>query len=609
MKKGRVNLLVVILSAILILSNLSSAILQENKADDKMSLLLEKTLNKKIHFPSDYQYLKDNGYISSSDNVKLILTLNVPKIEPELPVMEIKKVSGLEVESLKKDLTRGKKEGRFVDEADFQDARSKVVSFVEQKKGVAVQKRVSVKSALSAQGSASSQGSMTPEAVKKIENPQKNSLEKIFAKAKQASYLLAYQRRLSLLLDELRDENISEPDLLPLLESSGSSEAAEEQGSTGAVKDLRIIGAVALEVPYDSFGGLVKLDSVKGVYLDKKVHVLLNESVPMINATVVWEMQDANGTNVTGEGIKIAIIDTGVDYTHPDLGNCTQAQFLNGTCAKVIGGYDFVNNDLDPMDDYGHGTHVAATAAGNGTLYGVAPGAQILAYKVCDIDGNCYVSNIILSVEQAVVDGANVISMSLGSYDCDPFDAESQAVDTAVDQGVVNVIAAGNSGPSARTVGSPGCARKAITVAAACKPSQIGIDVYCDTSIAEFSSRGPARIFQKPDVAAPGVLICAAELGDWYSASRCIDDNHIAISGTSMATPHVAGAVALILQKHPDWTPFQVKAAIRYTADDLGEDILTQGFGLINVGKAAALENPPPVAFIEGVPKVVYVDI
>jgi len=317
-------------------------------------------------------------------------------------------------------------------------------------------------------------------------------------------------------------------------------------------------------------------------------------------------MQDDNGTNITGEGTKIAIIDTGVDYTHADLGGCTQAQFLNGTCTKVIGGSDFVNNDADPMDDHGHGTHCAATAGGNNTLNGVAPNAQILAYKVMSSGGSGYDSDIIAGVERAVTDGADVISMSLGSSNCDPFDSLAQAINAAVAQGVVNVIAAGNDGNTYGTVGSPGCTPSAITVAAACKTSQVGSNVYCDTNISSFSSRGPAKIYQKPDIAAPGVLICAAQYGNFQSDSECLDDDHIAISGTSMATPHVAGAVALIKQKHPDWDPYEIKAAIKYTADDLGENRLTQGFGLINVGKVIVLETPPPVAHIENVSNIVY---
>mgnify|MGYP001602361079 CR=1 FL=1 len=153
----------------------------------------------------------------------------------------------------------------------------------------------------------------------------------------------------------------------------------------------------------------IKKDSdVKAVYLDNVVTVNLMDSVQLIQADKVWSLLDINGANVTGEGITIAIIDTGVDYNHPDLGGCL------GVGCKVVGGYDFVNSDPNPIDDHGHGTHVAATAAGkkssvlssNDSLNGVAPGANILAYKVLDSGGSGSFSDVIAGIEQAVNDGA-----------------------------------------------------------------------------------------------------------------------------------------------------------------------------------------------------------
>jgi len=280
--------------------------------------------------------------------------------------------------------------------------------------------------------------------------------------------------------------------------------------------------------------------------------------------------------------------------------------------SKVVGGYDFVNNDDDPMDDMGPGTHVAATAAGNGILKGVAPDAKIYAYKVLDAGGSGSYSNIISAIERSIdpnqdgdfSDHLDIISLSLGGWG-DPDDPMSQAIDNAVSAGVVAVVAAGNSGPDENTIGSPGTARKAITVGA--------IDKF--DNIAWFSSRGPViwtdiegntKSLMKPDVVAPGVDICAAyakEISIWDNR-KCLDNTHVAISGTSMATPHVAGAVALILQKHPDWTPEEIKMALRNTATDLipmhfNENLNTQGTGKINVLNAVQLSNPPCMAEIE----------
>jgi len=362
-----------------------------------------------------------------------------------------------------------------------------------------------------------------------------------------------------------------------------------------------------------------ELDFVEEVYPITPVHALLTESVSLINADDVWNTTDGFGRNVTGINITIAVIDTGIDYTHADLGSCSNTSFLNGSCAKVIGGYNFVSNTPDPMDDQGHGTHCAATAAGNGVLKGVAPDAKILAYKVLNENGSGSVDDIIAGIDRAVdpnddgnySDHADVISLSLGGPGS-PDDVGSQAVDNAVEAGVVVVVAAGNDGPEAGTIGSPGCARKALTVGAACKPSQLNNHSYCNTTtqyLAEFSSLGPSYIYNKPDVLAPGVGICAAQWGVAFEsrgAPLCVDDDHIAISGTSMATPHVAGAAALVLQKHPDWTPLEVKASFERTAVSFNYSRHEEGAGQIDVLAAAQLSAPAPVAALFDVSNLEY---
>ena len=338
-----------------------------------------------------------------------------------------------------------------------------------------------------------------------------------------------------------------------------------------------------------------ELSAVKNVYRNEEVRALLEESVNQINADELWKLKDENGNLITGKGVTIGIIDTGVDYTHDDLGGC-----LGNNC-KVIGGYDFVNNDNDTKDDHGHGTHVAATAAGNGILKGVAPDAKIVAYKVLDSGGSGSWSGIVQSIERSVdpnqdgdfSDHLNIISLSLGGFG-NPDDPISKAIDNAVEEGVVAVIAAGNSGPYEQSIGSPGTARKAITVGAVDK---------CD-NIATFSSRGPVSwengILLKPDVVAPGVKICAAQFDDWLNDRACKDDKHIAISGTSMATPHVSGAAALLLQSHPDWTPKIVKSALMSTSLDLGLKLIEQGAGRMDLLEANGAEittEPQSIAF------------
>lgn len=340
------------------------------------------------------------------------------------------------------------------------------------------------------------------------------------------------------------------------------------------------------------------------VFDDVAVHTSLSESVNIIRASEVWK--PTQGAGLDGTGTTIGIIDTGVDYTHPDLGGCF------GAGCKVAGGYDFVNNDSDPMDDHGHGTHVAATAAGNGTYHdssgashplpGVAPGARIFGYKVLSSAGYGSSSDIIAAIERCAdpnLDGdfsdhLDVCSLSLGGSG-DPNDPMSLAIDLASSNGVVFTVAAGNSGPAASTVSSPGTAREAITVAAACKPGSTSA-ACANSPIASFSSRGPIPNFPdvtKPDVSAPGVDICAARFGSFASGRECKDSTHISISGTSMATPHVAGLAAIIRQSNPTLSAAQVKAIIVGTASDLDVDATIQGSGMIDAVAAVAAAGQP----------------
>lgn len=303
-----------------------------------------------------------------------------------------------------------------------------------------------------------------------------------------------------------------------------------------------------------------RLPYVTGVFADDSVHALLDQSLAQIRADSLRA-----AFSVTGSGVLVAIVDTGIDYLHPALGGCL------GPPCRVIGGYDFVNGDPDPSDDHGHGTHVAGIVGGNGAgLTGVAPGVRFLACKVLDASGGGLESDVIAGIDFALdpdgnpltSDGASVINLSLGGLG-DADDPISQAVDQAVAAGTVCVVAAGNSGAYA-TILSPGCARLALTVGA----------VTASDQIAPFSSRGPAAPDDaiKPDVVAPGTNIVST----WPGGGA------LALSGTSMAAPHVAGVVALLREIHPDWNPATIGAALMNTARDLGVDPFQQGAGRID---------------------------
>src|SRR3989344_7589842 len=228
-----------------------------------------------------------------------------------------------------------------------------------------------------------------------------------------------------------------------------------------------VLNGVSLDINQYDAEKIKNLPNVKRVVKDGIVQAVLMDSVPLIKADQVWNL------GYTGMGVKIAIIDSGVDYTHSDLGGCF------GPGCKVVGGYDFVNNDNDPRDDHFHGTHVASIAAGQGTLNGVAKDAKIYAYKVLTSDGWGYWGWVIAGIERAVQDNVDVISMSLGGYcglyreSCGPDDPVSIASDRATLSGIVVGVAAGNDWDQG-SINTPGTSRKAITVGATYKRDYSG---------------------------------------------------------------------------------------------------------------------------------------
>jgi len=359
--------------------------------------------------------------------------------------------------------------------------------------------------------------------------------------------------------------------ILKLLGNDKESEEIFSRSFTGLFNGMSI-----KNVPDDVVEKIRNLPYIKSITPNRKISVCLDESVPIIGADDVWRLHDKNGNNVTGKGIKIAFIDTGVDYTHPDL------------IDNYKGGYDFVNNDADPMDDciFNHGTHCAGIALGTGntsnyTYVGVAPEADLYAYKILDYQGNGNEFDYIAAMHQAVYDDdVDIISLSFGdnSTNANPDDTLSIVVDNAVSEGVVVVAAAGNEGEKERIViTSPGCARDSICVGA--------IDKH--DNIAPFSSTGPVEwdgsYMVKPDLVAPGVGIVSTKKGGGYTS----------MSGTSMATPHVAGAAALILQAKPELrdNPEKVKNILNETAADLNYDVNSQGSGRVDVLNAVNIDD------------------
>lgn len=302
---------------------------------------------------------------------------------------------------------------------------------------------------------------------------------------------------------------------------------------------------------------------VKGVWLDGRVSADLAESNAQIGTPRAWE------AGLTGEGVTVAVLDTGVDLSHPDLED------------RVTATKSFIEGE-EVADRNGHGTHVTSTVGGSGAASdggerGVAPGATLAVGKVLSDEGSGSESQIIAGMEWAARDvHAKVVSMSLGSTEAsDGTDPMAQAVNTlSQETGALFVIAAGNTGAPS-SVGSPGAADAALTIGA----------VDSADEAAYFTSAGPRHGDNalKPDLSAPGVDILAAR-------SRLAGGSgfYTSMSGTSMATPHVAGVAALLAQEHPDWTGARLKDALMSTSKQLDASAYVLGAGRVSVPDAVA---------------------
>lgn len=426
------------------------------------------------------------------------------------------------------------------------------------------------------------------------------------------------------------------------------------------------------------------------------------DNFELIGSEAVRGILDDKGERLTGKGITIGVIDTGIDYEHPDLRK------------NFAGGHDLVDGDEDPMETKGmgprstlHGTHVAGIIAANGRMRGMAPEAKIVAYRALGPGGSGTTEQVIAAIDEAIKDKVDILNLSLGNDVNGPDLPISLALNKAVDNGIVAVTSSGNSGPNRWTVGSPGTASKAISVGASTPPLKvpyvsgaglaekirlellqgsgkwssahseglvfaglgtkeemknvkekfvllergkltftekaknaleagaIGVIIYNNTKgtffgnleeslpipvaaiskkegialkkqlekgslllrinlieekdiLADFSSRGPVTVTWeiKPDIVAPGVAI-----------NSTIPGGYLPLQGTSMAAPHVAGAAALIKQAHPEWGPFEIKAAIMNTAKQIsdrnGKPYRTyeQGAGRIQTESAIKTES------------------
>lgn len=335
--------------------------------------------------------------------------------------------------------------------------------------------------------------------------------------------------------------------------SAAAVEAAENNGTARVYikfkenNSRRVLGAAAVgdEKIRHKFGNVISADlgakdlkalennpDVEEIGLIKMRYIALTDSVPMMNATQAYPLQ-VNGLNLTGRGESVCVIDTGVDYNHSSLGGCL------GAGCKVSGGHDFVNNDANPDDDHGHGTHVAGIVAANGTVWGMAPEANILALKACNSGGSCgdddIKASILWCVGNASVYNISVISISIGGglydYYCtgedDPLDVQ-ESISAAFVENISVVVATGNGlnndgDGNATNIAFPACLHNVTAVSSVTKSDEIS----------SFSNRN-----NMSRLMAVGSSITSTKMNGGTELR----------SGTSMATPHVSGAIALMNQ-------------------------------------------------------------
>lgn len=280
-----------------------------------------------------------------------------------------------------------------------------------------------------------------------------------------------------------------------------------------------LLNAVAMTVDARDVAKLRRMPGVKSVSPAGISRAMDTDANDVVGNPAVWAQEDPSGIKATGEGVTVAVIDTGVDYTHPDLGGGF------GAGHKVVGGWDFVNNDADPMDDNSHGTHVAGIVAGKpaaaGGVTGAAPDAELLAYKVLGANGSGDDTGIIAAIE-AAVDPANphradIINMSLGNSAGTASDPLSRAASAAVDAGALVFASAGNSGPGYWTVGSPAAAPGVIAVGAS--TSGIRLPVLTVAGDTLLSYRGGRSANPPAEAVTAGVVnIGMGTPEDWETA-------------------------------------------------------------------------------------------
>ncbi len=437
--------------------------------------------------------------------------------------------------------------------------------------------------------------------------PRRDSHSKVSKPAAKAKAKRQLHRKLDLKLNDVADGN-GESDVIIEFNDDNAADETSRIRSNGGREGRRLRGrARVARMPNALLRRLADDPKIKRVHLDREVVGEVARTTTTVGARNVHAQY-----GYTGKGVGVAVIDSGITPWHNDL------TVANRQGQRVTRFVDFVNGLTTKYDDWGHGTHVAGIIAGNGyDSYGsrtaIAPEASLIALKALDSEGRGRISYIIAALDWAVANKAayniRVINMSLGagvfeSYHTDPL---TLAAKRAVDAGIVVVAAAGNMGKAANgqpqygAIAAPGNAPWVLTVGAS---SSMGTTDRRDDTMALYSSRGPTMFdyAAKPDLVAPGsgtvsTINSSSLLYDTKAQYRVHGkrpglsyDSYLTLSGTSMATPVVAGSVALMLEANPNLTPNLVQAILQFTSQVYpGYDYLTQGAGFVNTLGAVKL--------------------
>jgi len=345
---------------------------------------------------------------------------------------------------------------------------------------------------------------------------------------------------------------------------------------------LPMINSYVLEVDEAGLEAIKAMEGPLNIEYDTHITAQMN----LVNKII--ESDWAHDRGYTGKGVGVAIVDTGIAL-HRD--------FIEGG-NRVIGFVDFVNHKSEPYDDNGHGSHVAGIIGGNGfsskgRYKGVAPECNLIGVKVLDHRGDGNISDVLAGL-QWIMDNRKkynirIVNISVGTSAKDNLDENSllvQGVDAVWDNGIVVVVAAGNNGPGPMSISTPGISRKVITVGSS--DDNVAVEIFGNSKSKDYSGRGPTPFcIKKPDIVAPGSNIISCNISryslrskDGYANSPMM---YTVKSGTSMATPVVSGAIALLLSKYPNLTNKEVKLKLRESAVDLGHHWEKQGWGLLNV--------------------------